>query len=449
MRGRRFITLLGKPGIVAPPFNPGSLTAVKYWLDAGTIAGVADGAAITAAKWVDQSLSAKGALATATNGIYRAVGGTGKPAVEFNGTTSVCVSPALSVATPRRVFLVAKYLGSLAVGSQTQKFVLDGGALNQGSLIWDSGPAAAGGYAAVDADSQNSGTALFAGLENIGYLFDMIANGASSSLQVSNQTLKAAAFANAATYTAITLGAPGNLLGGFFGNQQVAELIVCDSTLTGPQATQIRSYLIAKHSIITRKLLICDGNSLTVGQGSTGGVNGWVTQIAPLLSGGAAAWNILNNGTSGQTTPQMDTQASPGGGIATTDVRLGFYAKTIVTGWEITNDILTNSVSAATGFANVQAFFNHRRAASAAAKLVVMTCLPRTTITGANETARQTINANIVANFATFADAILDVASLPNLTDPTNVTYYADGTHLTDAGYAIIAAALAPILNAL
>lgn len=430
-------------------FSPGSLSAVKFWLNPGTITGIADGANITAASLKDSSASNLGALSTATNVIYRASGWSGQPALEFNGTTSVAVSPSLSIANPRRVFAVVKYLGSLAIGAQNTKYVFDGAALNQGSLLWDSGATGAGGYAAVDGDNLNSAQGLFANLNNVGYLIDVISNGASSSIQVSGNPLKTATFSNAATYTAITLGAPGNQLSGYFGNFQLAEFIVCDGTLTSGQATQIKAYLNSKHSIVTQNFLLCDGNSITYGTGSTGGANGWPVQIAALLNNGASAgWYIVNNGVAGQTTPQMDTQASPGGGVQTTDVRLGFYSKTIVTGWEVTNDLITNNVSAATGYSNLVTFFNHRRSANASAKLVVATALPSTQITGTNETSRQTINTNIRTNWASFADALVDVASISQLQNPSNLTYFnTDGLHPTDAGYAIIAQAFANVLN--
>jgi lysophospholipase L1-like esterase len=437
-------------GAINPPpsFSPGSLTAVEYWLDAGTISGVADGATIAAANWMDQSKSNLGALATATDVIYRATGWMGKPAVEFNGSTSVAVSPALSVATPRRIFAVLKYLGAVAAGSQDQKYILDGAALDQGSIIFDSGSIGAGGYAAIDGDTLHSAQGLFANLNNVGYLVDAVVNGASSSIQMSGQPAKVGNFTHAATYTAMTLGAPGNQLSGYFGNFQLAELILCDSTLTSGQASQIRSYLDAKHSIVTQNFLLCDGNSITYGTGSTGGTNGWPVQIASMLNnGGALGWYIVNNGVAGQTTPQMDTQASPGGGAQTTDIRLGWYGKTIVTGWEVTNDLATNNVSAAIGYSNLVTFFNHRRAANAAAKLVVATVLPANIITGVNETSRQTINTNIRANWASFADALVDVAAIAQLQDPNNTIYFADGTHPTDAGYALIAQAFASAVN--
>lgn len=423
----------------APAFNPASLSAVKYWLDASAITGVADGGAVTAAKLADKSQFARGALATATALTYRATAGNGgRPAVEFDGSTSVAVSPAFAVASPKRVYLVVS-----PVAWADQKYVLDGNALDQGSIIHRAG---SGNFNAVGLNNLTV-VAPWTGIENgIFYLYDARFQGAASPLQVSGQVIETGTTSTGA-YAAITIGAPGNQLGGFFANIRFQELIVTDGSETAPQATQIRNYLISKNQLVTRKLLLADGNSLTLGTGSTGG-NTYPVQLQPLLTGGAGTWNVVNQGVGGQTTPQMDTQAS-GAGPQSTDTQLGFYARTVVIGWEITNDLVTNSVSAATGYANVQAFFNHRRAANAAAKLVVLTCLPRTTITGTNETSRQTINANIVANWATFADALVDAASIPLLSDPTNLTYYADGTHLTNAGYALVAAAMAPVVNAL
>lgn len=420
-------------------FSPGTLSAVKYWIDAGLITGVTDGSNITTAKLVDQSLSALGALATATATIYRANGGNGKPAVEFDGSTSVIVSPTFSVATNRREFIVLK-----PIAFTNQHYLSDGGALDQGSLFASNGTAFGQAFAA---NTLGTPVPLWGGWENGVYvLIDLVTNGASSSLQVSGQTLKTGNITTAGTKTKATLGAPGNLLGGFFGNLQVAEYIIADSTLTAPQATQIRNYLLAKHAIVTRKFLICDGNSLTLGTGSTGGTNGWPVQIIPLLTGGSGTWRVLNNGVGGQVTTAMDTQASTGG-ANTTDGYLGFYARTVVVGWEVSNDIIAGT-SAATAYSNYTTFWANRLAANAAAKRVAVTCMKRTDMTGPQETARQTVNANILANWPTFADALIDPTADARLNDPTNLTFFADGIHLTDAGYAIFSGLMATAINA-
>lgn len=431
-----------KSGLVA--FSPSSLSAVKYWIDAGKITGVTDGTNIATTNLTDQSLSALGALNTATNAVYRTNGGNGKPAVEFNGTDSVIISPTFSVATNRREFIVLK-----PITYTNQHYLSDGGALDQGSLFANNGTAFGQAFAA---NTLGTPVPLWGGWENNVYvLIDLVTNGASSSLQVSGQTLKTGNITAAGTKTKATLGAPGNLLGGFFGNLQVAEYIIADSTLTAPQATQIRGYLTNKHALITRKFLICDGNSLTLGTGSTGGTNGYPVQIIPLLTGGSGTWRVLNNGVGGQTTPQMDTQASTGG-ANTTDGYLGFYARTVVVGWEISNDIVTNNLQNAgggtTAYNNVVTFFTNRRAAGATASLVVVTCMKRTDMTAPNETARQAANASILANSATFADGVYDPTADARLNDPTNLTYFADGIHLTDAGYAIFSAGLASVINA-
>jgi lysophospholipase L1-like esterase len=47
------------------------------------------------------------------------------------------------------------------------------------------------------------------------------------------------------------------------------------------------------------------------------------------------------------------------------------------------------------------------------------------------------INADIIANWAEFADHLIDLTAVTELTDPDNVTYVNDGLHYTDAGYAL------------
>lgn len=63
---------------------------------------------------------------------------------------------------------------------------------------------------------------------------------------------------------------------------------------------------------------------------------------------------------------------------------------------------------------------------------------------------RRAFNACVSANAATWgAAAVVDIDALPELGDPWDTAYYLDGTHLTRAGYAVVADAVAPVVDAL
>lgn len=72
------------------------------------------------------------------------------------------------------------------------------------------------------------------------------------------------------------------------------------------------------------------------------------------------------------------------------------------------------------------------------------------TYTANAETARQSINARIRANWPNFADEFVDYDAIPQLADPTNTTYFSpDGLHQTAVTYQLKAALDAPKVQAL
>jgi lysophospholipase L1-like esterase len=84
-------------------------------------------------------------------------------------------------------------------------------------------------------------------------------------------------------------------------------------------------------------------------------------------------------------------------------------------------------------------------------QVVVLTLLPRSVPAGFDE-ARSTYNAMLREQWPTFADGLADVTTDPRIgVDGANLdpVYYVDQVHPTSAGYAIMATAVAPILEGL
>lgn len=435
--GRSFGKLGGVGSKHATLFSPSSLTAVKYFLDARTITGITNGSNITTASWTDQSKSALGALVTATNAIYRSTQGpNGGSCVEFNGTTSVCVSPAFSISAPQRVFLLAK-----PIASANQKYLFDGVAINQAPMLYGTPSSGVNSGSVSSLGISFSNTTKTRTVEDgVWSFYDGVFNGASSTIRVANEVIKTDASLSTTTLTGATLGAPGNQLGGFFANLQIAALVICDSTLTAPQATSIRNWM-SSFNIANRKLIQCSGDSLTFGSFSSAG-NDYPSLIVPLLTGGSTTWNKWNNGNAGDTIANMETKAQ-----TFVDPFQGMFTRSVVVGWAGTNDLAAGT-SGATAAAALATWCTARRSAGAD-KIVIMDCIARGNLTAPQQTERLAFNAALAANGSPTWDTLVKLSLDSRLSNSADTTYYnADTIHLTDAGYAVVANLVAPAVNA-
>lgn len=184
--------------------------------------------------------------------------------------------------------------------------------------------------------------------------------------------------------------------------------------------------------------IICDGNSLTFGNGSTAG-HDYPTVVGTLVTGAV----ITNKGVGGQTTAAMIADAS-------TDIDPLFAAAAWVVCWEGTNDLFFGA-SAATAYSNLFSYCTSRRAVGF--KVCIVTLLPRSDAStpGSFESDRQTVNTSLRMNRLSFADCIADVGGDPRIGDAgdqDDLTYY-DGSHvhLNNAGYVIVATSVANAIN--
>ena len=182
------------------------------------------------------------------------------------------------------------------------------------------------------------------------------------------------------------------------------------------------------------------------------------SQVTNLLGAG---WTTVNVSTPGETLiqmlPQAPTQVDP--------LYSGSFAINYVVLWGGTNDLSGIQMpdgwitpqSANDSYNRIVSYANGRRALGF--KVAVLTILPRSAginpvITPAQfETERQTLNSMLRSNWASFADALVDVAADPrigDLGDQLNPDYYYDQIHLTTEGQAVVAeltaGALAPLL---
>lgn len=404
-------------------------TGLNLWLSASSIIGKSDGD--TVSTWPDLSGNSNNGTAVGTP-IYRANVQNGQPGIEFITAGRRFVTPS---------FLSSSYDTSLTIYGVVKH-------LSSAFNVW----AANGGqklYCAADNSTTETffntsaltqvGTPKLAEPSGTAYLTQFRYDGSKkvvgSSSPVNQSAISLAATGNLGLSGALTIGDFDTT--GFEWNGQICELLVYKAALSAAQNAQTRAYLCNKYALYLSMTpqVYCDGNSLTVGYQASSGAAAYPAVMAASL---AAGWNVANIGVNGNTTPQRIT--------ADTTVLYPYYnneTQNIAILWEITNDLCANQ-NAATAYTNVVTWCTNAR--TAGFKVIVVTCISRGggTYTGF-EADRQTVNGNIRTNWATFADGLLDLGNsstpLGGATSYSNATYFnADDIHLTDIGYAYVAA---------
>jgi len=208
----------------------------------------------------------------------------------------------------------------------------------------------------------------------------------------------------------------------------------------GAQSVASPSYIVTTPPT-TRRRLICVGNSLTWGTGVTNGTQDYPSLLRASLGAG---WDVINIGVPSATDANI---------LSTLTRRMSHWIDTtltecVVVYWEGTNTLLTKAGAA--GWADtvltLQAI-----ASAGATDILVANVIDReqSGIPADFATRRSDYNAALLANYATYAQGMIDLAAVTNLLDATNTTYFnADKVHLTAAGYSEVATAVDTAITA-
>jgi hypothetical protein len=182
--------------------------------------------------------------------------------------------------------------------------------------------------------------------------------------------------------------------------------------------------------------VICQGNSLT--DGPPGGTP-YPIQLRALL--GNAVGNVWKCGVGGYTTSQL-ISLSP-------LPMLNRTGKYVLVLWEGANAIYYGDGSGRTAaglFADISRWCGiYRAAPMSSCKIIVPNITPATTIAG-YESLRLAYNALLASQWASIADATVDVASL--FPDTSDATKFMDGVHFTTLGYGLVASAVETAVRA-
>lgn len=188
-------------------------------------------------------------------------------------------------------------------------------------------------------------------------------------------------------------------------------------------------------------VVVADGDSMI--SGTHGGGTSVTAKIKAILRGS----DVTGVGVSGQKLWEMSADAA-----AEVDPLLDpMMDQNVCIVWGGTNDLQADA-TAAQVITRMETYCTNRQAAGW--QVVLLTILPRSqeATPGTFEAARQTVNSSIRANWATYADALYDVAAnttIGDAGDETNTTYYVDLVHLTDYGRHIVTHELLEVLATL
>ena len=244
------------------------------------------------------------------------------------------------------------------------------------------------------------------------------------------------AFTNGMNGTAIIGGGTGGPAQGLKG--KIADILFCTGALSDAAATAIRTALASQDTACTAyNIVVCDGNSLTYGNGSS---VVWKAYPATFNMFSTKHAKTTNTGVPGRTTPTQ-TADLPTNVFPLYDVGA---ANNIYIGWEGTNDLYINQPGAIAAYNHLITLAQTVKANNPSWKVILGTILPRQTAgTYAGfEADRLLVNSMLMSSAMDtgYVDAVANVGADPRLQDPSNLIYYnSDKTNLTDAGYLITA----------
>lgn len=249
-------------------------------------------------------------------------------------------------------------------------------------------------------------------------------------------------FARGAT-TASALKVSGlSNLGGYKWVGHLFEGIATESAVSDADVINLCNYAKTKWSVPDRRILVMDGDSITYGSGASDLAHSWAGLLATSL--GTTNWHTINTGISGQTIADQTAGGGPAEWMslaaATNEFTVGrrMQSSNVLIAWGGSNDLFYGA-SAASAYAALVDYCT--AAQSAGFSVIVATMLDRATAGGSwTRAAMQTFNASVRANWATFADALVDPVTENSNFDDNTSGVFAEKIHPNDTGHALLSA---------
>lgn len=394
-------------------------SGAAFWLSAQNRMSIVAGAANS---WEDQIGG------VVNSGIYGAPSGNvvdatyaGRRTAQFRGSVldGFAFSGFPTLTQPITVYIIGE--GSGVTASRSTFYAATTGGT---TVLWSSA-------AGADTFAIYSGTAL--GAINVPPFSKLVGqhNGTSSFIDVDGTRTVGASGGNGIQATVSI----GSSIGTNGLKGKISEILFCSGAHSDVTIANVKAALASPYDNRKPKNIVCDGNSLTTGQNATGPVYYYPSVLGKLAQNAAYTTNVAVGG-----------RATPAQIAALTANVYPLYNaayQNIYIGWEGTNDLSigAGSVSASQAYANLITLA--QAVMSNGWQCVLGTVLPRQNagLYAGFESDRLALNALLRSGASQYGYTLVDVGANTLLSDPTNATYYnaTDKTHLTNAGYNIVA----------
>lgn len=187
--------------------------------------------------------------------------------------------------------------------------------------------------------------------------------------------------------------------------------------------------------------VVCVGDSITYGSYASDWYHSYPNQLRTINP----SISVLNLGVGGQ---RIDTMLTNAATVVDPLYMATGVNKSVVVCWGGSNDLAVFGRSDTDVYNDIVSYCSGRQ--TTGFKVIVLTIMPRRDCTAGKETYRQSVNTSLRANWASYADALVDVAADSRLDDFNDTTYfYTDKIHLVDAGYAVVASLINDAIEAL